>query len=495
MLDGLARPFQLRVLRPGQVGLHAGLNLAVEAARAPVCLILDDAVIAAPELVAEHARAHQDHPGILGIGKLTQAAPRFPDWYGLGLARHVDRHYAELAERDPNWGDCRMENLSVPSHTYLEVGGFTLPAVPQDEIELAFRLWRTGCRPQYLPAASGVYDDGRSGHRLLAESYMRGEVYVTLSDRDPRMQPVLLGGFLDTTPREALARRVALALRVSPRWLARLGPLFSAVGHSDEWFEFVSRLAFWGGVRRNVERPRWASLTHGVPVLMYHAFSDSEPGTRYVMPRRKFQWQMRLLRWLGYQVIGFQQLAEALRAGTLPLPRSTVITIDDGYTDNLHVAAPVLQRSGWPATVFLVSDRVGRAAGWTDEPTVAGRPLLSVEQIKEMVGAGLSLGAHTRTHPHLPQVADDEVVRHEIVSCRTELEERLGMPFEVFAYPYGGHDSRAHEAVAMGGYVGAATTDARFVRPNDDPAQIPRLEIRGDDSLLRFLIQLWFGRA
>jgi peptidoglycan/xylan/chitin deacetylase (PgdA/CDA1 family) len=226
---------------------------------------------------------------------------------------------------------------------------------------------------------------------------------------------------------------------------------------------------------------------------MYHAFTDTETPSRYVISGRAFRRQMRILRWLGFQVIGFQQLAQALRAGTLTPPRSAVITIDDGYVDTLQVAAPVLRKQGLPATVFLVSDRLGGAVDWTDEPTVVGRPLLSVDQIKRLGAAGVSLGAHTRTHPVLPELSDEEAVHEEVVACRTELEERLGLPIEVFAYPFGRHDERAVGAVTAGGYVGACTTSPRLVRPDDDPARIPRIEIRGEDSLLRFLIRLCFS--
>jgi peptidoglycan/xylan/chitin deacetylase (PgdA/CDA1 family)/glycosyltransferase involved in cell wall biosynthesis len=492
MLDELTTPFELRILRPGQVGRAAARNLAVEASTAPVCLILDDDVIAAPQLVTEHAKAHRDEAGILGVGKL-EALPRRVDWYGRGFAHHLERHYAELADRGPSWGDCRTGNLSVPRDRYLHLGGFTLPSLPLGDIELAFRLCRAGCRPRYLPEASGQQDDGKPGHQLLADEYARAPVHVALSDREPAMLPVLLGWFAATTKREAMVRRVALALRLPPRLLARFGPALSRVGRQDEWFEFVHRLAFWLGVRQSVDRHRWASLTHGVPVLMYHAFTDNEPASRYVMPRRTFRRQMQLLRWLGYEVIGFHELAEALRHGMLTPKRCAVITIDDGDMGTLHVAAPALQRQRFPATVFLVSDRFGAAVDWTDEPAVVGRPLLSVDQARQLGASGVSLGAHTRTHPVLPELPDEEAVHQEVVACRAELEERLGVPITVFAYPFGRQDERAVRAVGDAGYVGACTTAPRRVRPDDDPARIPRIEITGQDSLVRFLMRLWFS--
>jgi peptidoglycan/xylan/chitin deacetylase (PgdA/CDA1 family) len=43
------------------------------------------------------------------------------------------------------------------------------------------------------------------------------------------------------------------------------------------------------------------------------------------------------------------------------------VTFDDGYADVLHEAAPLLERYGVPATVFIASDRIGRGAFWWDD--------------------------------------------------------------------------------------------------------------------------------
>lgn len=50
-----------------------------------------------------------------------------------------------------------------------------------------------------------------------------------------------------------------------------------------------------------------------------------------------------------------------------PSPRQVVITFDDGYADNLHAAAPVLERFAAPATVFIATDILEqRAEFWWD---------------------------------------------------------------------------------------------------------------------------------
>lgn len=68
-----------------------------------------------------------------------------------------------------------------------------------------------------------------------------------------------------------------------------------------------------------------------------------------------------------YQPTGLQQLAQAHRDENIP-HRSVVVTFDDGYADNLHVAKPLLEQYNIPATVFISTGYLGREREfWWDE--------------------------------------------------------------------------------------------------------------------------------
>lgn len=58
-------------------------------------------------------------------------------------------------------------------------------------------------------------------------------------------------------------------------------------------------------------------------------------------------------------------------------------------------------------------------------------------QIAAMADAGITMGAHTRTHPILAQL-DREAARAEIEGSRADLAARLGSAPDWFAYPQGG---------------------------------------------------------
>ncbi|WP_235532757.1 polysaccharide deacetylase family protein [Sphingomonas sp. Leaf412] len=65
--------------------------------------------------------------------------------------------------------------------------------------------------------------------------------------------------------------------------------------------------------------------------------------------------------------MAMDEFVALLIAGRLP-GDAVGITFDDGYVDNLHVAKPVLEAAGVPATVFVTSGWIGaRRLFWWDE--------------------------------------------------------------------------------------------------------------------------------
>jgi len=492
MAESYRAPFALRVLPLPKGGKPAALNAAIEATAAGACLFLDDDIVASPELVGEHLRAHRADPSTLGIGALTQEPPVDADPYARAFAEIWKERYQERLDREAAWTDCYGANFSAPRSALLSVGGFAEELAAVEDLELAFRLCGEGCVPRHLPDAGAVHDDQKPGARILADEERFGVWCADFVRAHPATRQRLLGWFNELSIHEIALRRLLLAAHVPSRALARLGRLLPGAGRRRAWFGFVSRQAFWRGVRRAMSGAEWSQATGGVPVLMYHAFTATGETDRFVMPKRSFARQMRLLAMLRYRVIRFEDLATAIREGDALPRRAVAITIDDGYLDNLEIADRILRRRGFPATVFLVSARLGGENDWDADGAVAGRPLLSAAEVERMREGGFDVGAHTRTHVSLPE-APDEAVEREIADSRGDLERALGTEVRTFAYPYGRYDSRAIGAAAEAGFRGACTTYARRARVGDDPLEIPRIEIRGGDSIPRFLRKLWVG--
>lgn len=264
MVEAFDAPYALRLLRLDQDRKAPAVNAALAIATGAVCLLLDDDVIASPQLVEEHLATHADCPKTLGIGRLVQ--PRHPgrDPFVHAAAEAWNERYERLESGTADWADCYGANFSAPRAVLAQVGGLAtdLPAVL--DLEVAFRLSRAGCVPRYLPRAAAVHEHHKSGAKVLADIRRYGIVCVELAARHPQMRGRLLGWFTESTVREVALRRLLLALRVPPPALAA-GRLVPGTGRRRVWFGFVSRYAFWRGVRSGMDRAKWLQTTRGAP--------------------------------------------------------------------------------------------------------------------------------------------------------------------------------------------------------------------------------------
>jgi peptidoglycan/xylan/chitin deacetylase (PgdA/CDA1 family) len=300
---------------------------------------------------------------------------------------------------------------------------------------------------------------------------------------DPSALPELrLGAFDEAPPVQLAFRRALLALRVPPRLLAPLAPA-----------PVVESLAYWRGVRRALrDRDAWRRLTQGTTILMYHAFAaDGEQPSRFVLPRRRLE---RQLRWLGRRrpVLALDELLAYRSSNLLPPAGAVVVTIDDGYDDARTLAYPLLRRHGIPATLFVVTALMGDGNRWNDEGPLAGRPIVSWEDATALHREGLALGAHTRTHPALSELPPARQY-DEIAGSRSDLDAALGEPVQTFAYPYGKWNEETADSARRAGFACALSVRAGRNCAATAPYALRRTEVKGTDSFPRFLLGVRFG--
>jgi peptidoglycan/xylan/chitin deacetylase (PgdA/CDA1 family)/glycosyltransferase involved in cell wall biosynthesis len=495
MLAEIETPFALRVIRQTKSGQCAALNRGIDDS-GRYCLILDDDIIPGPTLVAEHFHAQRESGGIIAVGQLSVRVSASAGWYGRWFAQRWREHYQHLNEaaRAPTWQDCYSANLSAPRQALMEVGGFAVDLPAGFDVELGYRLQRSGIPMVYLPDACGEHGDEKTDYKLLSEDERSGRTMLELIRRHPELLPELVGGFWDTSQRAIALRRLLLTLHISPRLLVRLGPILRSERWDREWFRFVSTYAYWYGVQQAApDRETWQRLTHGTPILMYHAFGKpGEPSSRFVLPGHRFAQQMAWLKRLRFHVLSLEDYLSYRRTNRLPPARSVVVTVDDGYADNYSVAYPILLRYGFPATIFLVSGYVGDANRWDGAGPLSGRALLSWSQIREMLHGGVSFGAHTRAHPILTTVSPDRA-RLEIAGSSSELEQELGYPILLFSYPHGKFDATTRSMVEQLGFSGACGVRTGMNTPATPEFELRRTEVYGTDSFLRFVLALWLG--
>lgn len=101
---------------------------------------------------------------------------------------------------------------------------------------------------------------------------------------------------------------------------------------------------------------------------------------------------------------------------------------------------------------------------------------LSWEAIQRMRLDGIYFGSHTVTHPILTQV-DADIVDKELCESRRTLEQRLGAPVRILAYPNGNHNEQICRQAREAGYTLAFTTSPGWVESGDNPQCIRRHNI------------------
>jgi glycosyltransferase involved in cell wall biosynthesis len=263
MVEALETPYELRLLRQDSRGPAAARNAGIDASTGRICLLIDNDIVASPDLVAAHLAGHERHERALGVGPLTQVPPRARDWYAHTFAAEWNKHYDDLSRRPATWMDCYGGNFSAPRAALVESGGYDTDQIAAADVELPYRLWRTGFVPQLFPGAGAVHDDQKRASRILKDSARRGRAYLQFAERHPGAEPDLLGSFQVDGSREVTLRRILISLRVPPRLLVALGRLVPGPQSKVFMHHAIQRYAFWLSVRRSVDGERWRELTRG----------------------------------------------------------------------------------------------------------------------------------------------------------------------------------------------------------------------------------------
>jgi peptidoglycan/xylan/chitin deacetylase (PgdA/CDA1 family) len=100
---------------------------------------------------------------------------------------------------------------------------------------------------------------------------------------------------------------------------------------------------------------------------------------------------------------------------------------------------------------------------------------LTWDDVRKLADAGVEFGAHTRTHPVLPNVEDADALREEIAGSRARIERELGRPVIHFCYPNGDWNDETERIVAQCGFATAVTTRAELNRRGADCYRLKRL--------------------
>lgn len=210
-----------------------------------------------------------------------------------------------------------------------------------------------------------------------------------------------------------------------------------------------------------------------MPILTYHSLDDS--GSVVSVSPAAFRSHMDWLRARGSSGIALGRLLDGWE-GRAPLPaRPVVLTFDDAFRNFAEVGRPVLESCGFGATVFAVAARCGGLNEWPGQLARIPRlPLLSAAELRELSAAGFEIGSHGLTHAPLDALPPAEAER-EVVGSKRALEDALGRPVDLLAYPYG-RSGAAVKALAAAHYRAACGVVLATARSASDRHALPRID-------------------
>ena len=217
-------------------------------------------------------------------------------------------------------------------------------------------------------------------------------------------------------------------------------------------------------------------------ILTYHSIDDS--GSVISVSRARFAEHVRWLAAGHVRVLSVPDLIAAPRGQP-----AVALTFDDAFANFATDAWPLLRGHGMPATMFVPTGFVGASNSWDAMPggAMPQLKLMDWPTLARLRTDGLTLGAHTRSHPDLRRLPDGQL-RDEIAGSFEDLTRETGQAAEGFAYPYGYHDDRVTDAVRQT-CAWACTTSLAPLRGGENAHRLPRLDayfLRGPGSLRRF---------
>ena len=240
----------------------------------------------------------------------------------------------------------------------------------------------------------------------------------------------------------------------------------------------------------------------GAAIIMYHSVQD-DPAASFdqlggiIHSTTVFRGQMEIIA-RRFHPVTLDQILLFVKGEKDLRRKGVVVTFDDGYADNYHVAKRVLDELGIPAVFYIAVSSVdrqilpwpsllrhafltGHCASWQepggarwdlrtreqrleafeqaskhcaklsgkqqerfldevrgvlDAPALAPdrAPMMTWDEIRALDRSGHTVGSHTMTHPNMAQVRPDDA-RAEFADSKQRLEQELGKPVPHFSYP------------------------------------------------------------
>lgn len=218
---------------------------------------------------------------------------------------------------------------------------------------------------------------------------------------------------------------------------------------------------------------------------MYHQIEEKS-NDNLCVSRHNLEQQLKYLSKKKWETLFFRDLP--IHSKT----KKIIITFDDGYKNNATYLPQLLKKYNLKASVFIPTLFI--------EEGYENFTMMSFSEIKALDKERIEIGLHSHSHQNFKEQTLD-FLRQDLQKNMTVLEEHHIDYTKVLAYPYGKFPRKREEkkkffqllnhlgihfAVRIGNKINRFPLKSRY--------ELCRIDIKGNDSLLKFKLKLIFGK-
>ena len=233
-----------------------------------------------------------------------------------------------------------------------------------------------------------------------------------------------------------------------------------------------------------------------LPVLMYHSVTSKiDEAKGLTIHVDKLEKQLLYLKNNGYKTLHFKDLERFKTAKDLP-KKSVIITFDDVYVNQLELAYPLFKKHNLKACFYVPFKFVGNKNNWDE----GKKPIMSVAQLKQLDPSLIELGWHSYGHINY-QLSSIDTIALDLKSCQEFIKNNKLELSNTIAYPYGKFPrknpiNKQFETLLKANHLDYGLRIGNRINkfPFKNKYQVQRLDIKGDDTLLKFIWKLKVGK-
>ena len=168
-----------------------------------------------------------------------------------------------------------------------------------------------------------------------------------------------------------------------------------------------------------------SNVKNSATVFMYHKFGVSKyPSTSVTI--NQLEDHIKELTTNNYNIVSLDFIVDTIINDGDLADNTIGISVDDADKSFFEVGWPLFKKNNIPVTLFVTTGTIANN----------NKSYLNWNQIRKLKEEGVTIGAHSHTHAHMPDISIEDVKKEIELSNKIFLKE-LGEIPTLFAFPYG----------------------------------------------------------